>query len=350
MNSIDISKVSIIAEAGVNHNGSIGLAYKLINVAKKAGADAVKFQTFKTENMISTFADKVERRKKTSSSKKYQFEVIKKLELSYEDFRKIKKYCDKKGILFLSTPFDCESVDFLEDLVPLYKIGSGEITNLPFLDYVARKGKPIILSTGMSTMGEIEEAINVILHTIKSTSSHLAIKFSPLTLLHCVSKYPTDYEEVNLKAMLTLKEIFKMPVGYSDHTLGIEIPIAAVALGAKVIEKHFTLDRNLIGPDHRASLEPNELMAMVVSIRNIEKALGNGVKKPIQSEFEVMRVARKSLIAKRDIRLGEVVNEKDIAIKRPGTGISPKFKNVIKGMVAKKAINYDEPFRWEHFK
>jgi N-acetylneuraminate synthase len=350
MNSIDISKVSIIAEAGVNHNGSIELAYKLVNVAKKAGADAVKFQTFKTENMISTFADKAERQKKTSCSKKYQFEMIKKLELSYEDFRKIKKYCDKKRIIFLSTPFDCESVDFLEDLVPLYKIGSGEITNIPFLEYIAKKGKPIILSTGMSTMGEIEEAINVILHSLKSSSPDLAINLWPLTLLHCVSKYPTDYEEVNLKAMLTLKEIFKMPVGYSDHTLGIEIPIAAVALGAKVIEKHFTLDRDLIGPDHRASLEPNELMAMVVSIRNIEKALGNGVKKPIQSEFEVMRVARKSLIAKRDIRLGEVVNEKDIAIKRPGTGISPKFKNVIKGMVAKKAINYDEPFRWEHFK
>jgi N,N'-diacetyllegionaminate synthase len=350
MIGIDISKVLIIAEAGINHNGSLELAYKLIDVAKKAGAEAIKFQTFKTENVLSALADKAEYQKKTTGFEESQFEMIKKLELSFEDFGKIKKYCDKKQIIFLSTPFDCPSVDFLENLVPLYKIGSGEITNLPFLEYVAKKGKPIILSTGMSKLAEVEEAINVILPRLRCSSGLSSIDFSPLTLLHCVSTYPNDYKEVNLNAMITLKEAFKIPVGYSDHTLGIEISIAAIALGAKVIEKHFTLDRNLPGPDHRASLEPNELKAMVNSIRNVEKALGNGRKQPSPNELEVMRVARKSLVAKRDIKVGEIINEKDIAVKRPGTGVSPQFKNVITGMIARKGIRKDEPFTWEHFK
>ena len=341
MNGIDTSKVFIIAEAGVNHNGDIRLAYKLVDAAKEAGADAVKFQTFKAENVVSKITEKAEYQRETTNSEESQYEMIKKLELSFEDFVKIKDYCDKKGITFLSTPFDYESVDFLESLVPLYKVGSGEITNLPFLEYIAKKGKAIILSTGMSTLGEVEEAVKTIINVNSSL---------PLVLLHCVSNYPAKYEDVNLKAMLTLKEAFELPVGYSDHTLGIEIAIAAVALGAKVIEKHFTLDRGLPGPDHKASLEPDELKKMVKAIRNVEKALGSGVKRPTQSELKVMKVARRSLVATRDIRAGEVVKESDILIKRPGTGILPKFKEIIIGMRLTRDVKKDNPFDWEDFK
>jgi len=341
MNGIDTSEVFIIAEAGVNHNGDIHLAHKLVDAAKEAGADAVKFQTFKAENVVSKIAEKAEYQKETTNSEESQYEMIKKLELSFEDFVKIKDYCDKKGIIFLSTPFDYESVDFLKSLVPLYKIGSGEITNLPFLEYIAKKGKPIILSTGMSTLGEVEEAVKTIINVNSSL---------PLVLLHCVSNYPAKYEDVNLKAMLTLKEAFKLPVGYSDHTLGIEIAIAAIALGAKVIEKHFTLDRDLPGPDHKASLESDELKKMVKAIRNVEKVLGNGIKKPAQSELKVMKVARRSLVVARDIRAGEVVKESDILIKRPGTGILPKFKEIIIGMRLTRDVKKDNPFDWEDFK
>jgi len=341
MNGIDTSKVFIIAEAGVNHNGDIRLAYKLVDAAKEAGADAVKFQTFKAENVVSKIAEKAEYQEKTTNSEESQYEMIKKLELSFEDFVKIKDYCDKKGIIFLSTPFDYESVDFLESLVPLYKIPSGEIANLPFLEYIAKKGKPTILSTGMSTLGEVEEAVKTIINVNSSL---------PLVLLHCVSSYPAKYEDVNLKAILTLKEAFKLPVGYSDHTLGIEIAIAAVSLGAKVIEKHFTLDRGLPGPDHKASLEPDELRAMVKAIRNVEKALGNGIKKPTQNEHEVMKVARRSLVAARDIRAGEIIKKSDILIKRPGTGIPPKFKEIFIGMRPTRDIKKDNPFSWEDFK
>jgi len=291
--------------------------------------------------VVSKLADKAEYQKETTNSEESQYEMIKKLELSFEDFMKIKDYCDKKGVIFLSTPFDYESVDFLENLVPLYKIGSGEITNLPFLEYIAKKGKPIILSTGMSTLGEVEEAVK----TIKNVNSSL-----PLALLHCVSNYPAKYEDVNLRVMLTLKEAFKLPVGYSDHTLGIEIAIAAVALGAKIIEKHFTLDRGLPGPDHKASLEPDELKKMVKAIRNVEEALGSGIKKTAQSELKVMKVARRSLVAARDIRAGEVVKESDILIKRPGTGILPKFKEIIIGMRLTRDVKKDNPFDWEDFK
>lgn len=355
MNGIDTFKVFIIAEAGVNHNGDLALAYRLVDAAKKAGADAVKFQTFKAENVVSKTAEKAEYQKKTTDAAESQFEMIKKLELSFEDFGKIKKYCDKKGIVFVSTPFSYESVDFLESLVPLYKIGSGEITNLPFLKYVARKGKPIILSTGMSTLGEVEEAINTIINAnpsffISTTHYPSSITHHPLILLHCISNYPANFEDVNLKAMLTLKEAFKLPVGYSDHTLGIEISISAVALGAKVIEKHFTLDKNLPGPDDKASLEPQELTQMVVAIRNVEKSLGNEIKRPAQDELEVMKVVRRSLIAARDIRAGEVVKESDIAIKRPGTGILPKFKEIVIGMRPTRDIKKDEPFNWEDLK
>ena len=341
MNGIDTSKVFIIAEAGVNHNGRLDLAYQLIDVAKDAGADAVKFQTFKAENVVSKLADKAEYQKKTTGSDKSQLEMVKKLELSFGDFVKLKKYCDKKGIMFLSTPFDHQSIDFLYDLVDIYKIPSGGITNYPYLKHIAAKNKSIIMSTGMANLGEIEEAIN----TIRSVNSQAQI-----SLLHCTTNYPTSYEEVNLKAMQTLAAAFQLPVGYSDHTLGIEVPVAAVAMGAKIIEKHFTLDKNLPGPDHKASLEPGELKEMVKAIRNIEKALGDGIKKPNISEIEIMKVARRSLIATRDIRAGEVIKESDIAIKRPGTGILPKFKDIIIGMKLINDIRQDEPFRWENFK
>ncbi|PKP59012.1 N-acetylneuraminate synthase [Candidatus Atribacteria bacterium HGW-Atribacteria-1] len=341
MNGIDTSKVFIIAEAGVNHNGSLDLAYQLIDVAKDARADAVKFQTFKAENVVSKLADKAEYQKKTTRSDKSQLEMIRKLELSFEDFVKLKKYCDKKEIMFLSTPFDHKSIDFLAKLVPLYKVGSGEIINLPFLRYITQKRKPIILSTGMANLGEVEEAIN----TIRVVNSKAKI-----SLLHCTTNYPTSYEEVNLKAMQTLAAAFKLPIGYSDHTLGIEVPVAAVAMGAKIIEKHFTLDKKLPGPDHKASLEPSELKKMVKAIRNIEIALGNGIKKPNISEIKIMKVARRSLIATKDIRAGEIIKESDIAIKRPGTGILPKFKEIVIGMNLINDIRQDEPFRWENFK
>ena len=341
MNGINTSKVFIIAEAGVNHNGSLDLAYQLIDVAKDAGADSVKFQTFKAENVVSELADKAEYQKKTTGSDKSQLEMIKKLELSFEDFVKLKKYCDKKEIMFLSTPFDYQSIDFLYDLVDIYKIPSGEIINYPYLKHIAAKNKPLIMSTGMSNLGEIEEAINI----IRSVNSEAKI-----SLLHCTTNYPTPYEEVNLKAIQTLAAAFKLPVGYSDHTLGIEVPIAAVARGAKIIEKHFTLDKKLPGPDHKASLEPSELKEMVKAIRNIEMALGDGIKKPNKSEIQIMKVARRSLIATRDIRAGEIIKESDIAIKRPGKGIPPKFKEIVIGMKLINDIRQDEPFRWENFK
>jgi len=341
MNVINTSKVFIIAEAGVNHNGSLDLAYQLVDVAKEAGADAIKFQTFKAENVVSKLADKAEYQKKTTGSDKSQLEMIKKLELSFEDFVKLKKYCDKKEIMFLSTPFDYQSIDFLYDLVDIYKIPSGEIINYPYLKHIATKNKPLIMSTGMANLGEIEEAINI----IRSVNSEAKI-----SLLHCTTNYPTPYEEVNLKAIQTLAAAFKLPVGYSDHTLGIEVPIAAVARGAKIIEKHFTLDKKLPGPDHKASLEPSELKEMVKAIRNIEMALGDGIKKPNKSETEIMKVARRSLIATRDIRAGEIIKESDIAIKRPGTGILPKFKEIVIGMKLINDIRQDEPFRWENFK
>ena len=341
MNGIDTSKVFIIAEAGVNHNGSLDLACQLIDVAKDAGADAVKFQTFKAGNVVSKLADKAEYQKKTTGSDKSQLEMIKKLEISFDNFIKLKKYCDKKGIMFLSTPFDHQSIDFLYDLIDIYKIPSGEIINYPYLKHIAAKNKPIIMSTGMASLGEVEEAIN----TIRSVNSKAEI-----SLLHCTTNYPTPYEEVNLKAMQTLADAFKLPVGYSDHTLGIEVPIAAVAMGAKLIEKHFTLDKKLPGPDHKASLEPHELKAMVKAIRNIEKSLGDGIKKPNKSEIEIIKVARRSLIATRDIKAGEIIKESDVAIKRPGTGILPKFKEIVIGMRIINDIKQDEPFRWENFK
>jgi len=322
----------IIAEAGVNHNGSVELAKKLIDAAKDAGADAVKFQTFKTENVVVKDAQKAEYQKETTGEGS-QYEMIKKLELTEEDFRELADYAEKKDIMFLSSPFDKESVDLLYELdVPAFKVGSGEITNFPLLRYIAKKEKPIILSTGMSTLGEIEEALDV----IRSEG------VEDIILLHCVSNYPARIEDVNLRAMGTLKQAFKLPVGFSDHTLGITAPIAAVALGACVIEKHFTLDRNLPGPDHKASLEPDELKEMVKAIREVEKALGNGIKKPTKEEEKIKKVARRSIVAKVDISKGAIITEDMLDVKRPGTGIEPKYLKFIIGRKTKEDIKKDE--------
>ena len=327
----------IIAEAGVNHNGSVELAKKLIDAAKDAGADAVKFQTFKAESVVVKDAQKAEYQKETTGEGS-QYEMIKKLELTEEDFRELADYAEKKDIMFLSSPFDKESVDLLHELdVPAFKVGSGEITNLPLLRYIAKKGKPIILSTGMSTLGEIEEALDV----IRSEG------VEDIILLHCVSNYPARIEDVNLRAMGTLKQAFKLPVGFSDHTLGITAPIAAVALGACVIEKHFTLDRNLPGPDHKASLEPDELKEMVKDIREVEKALGNGIKKPTKEEEKIKKVARRSIVAKVDISKGAIITEDMLDVKRPGTGIEPKYLKFIIGRKTKEDIKKDDVIRFE---
>ncbi len=325
----------IIAEAGVNHNGSIELAKKLIDVAVEAGADAVKFQTFKAEKVISKFAQKAEYQKKTTDSQESQLEMVKKLELSFENFVELKKYCDERNIIFLSTPFDIESARFLYELgLEIFKIPSGEITNYLLLREIGSFNKKIILSTGMADLGEIEDAIDLLVAsgTIREN----------ITLLHCTTEYPAPIEEVNLKAILTLKEAFKLPVGYSDHTPGIEITIAAVAMGATVIEKHFTLDKNLPGPDHKSSLEPDELKLMVKAIRNVEKALGNGIKKPSPSELKNRDVARKSIVAARKIKKGEIFTEENLTVKRPGTGISPmRWKEII-GKMANRDYEEDE--------
>ena len=322
----------IIAEAGVNHNGDINIAKKLVDKAKEAGVDAIKFQTFRAENLVTKEAPKAEYQKETTGDGS-QFEMLKKLELSLEDHIILKKYCEEKGIMFISTPFDYESVDLLEKTdVSLYKVSSGDLTNLPLLSYIANKNKPIILSTGMANLGEVEEAVE----TISKAGNDRII------LLHCTSNYPTAYEDVNLRAMLTMKEAFKLPVGYSDHTIGIEIPIAAVALGAKVIEKHFTLDRNMKGPDHRASIEPDELKIMVRSIRNIEKAMGDGIKRCNKSEENIRKVARKSIVAGRDISKDEVITINNISFKRPEFGLKPKYVDLVVGKKARRNIKVNE--------
>ena len=326
----------IIAEAGVNHNGSVELAKELIDAAKDAGADAVKFQTFKAEKVVTQKAEKAEYQK--TAKEESQYDMIKKLELSEYDFMELADYAKKKGIIFLSSPFDKESADLLDEMnVPAYKIASGEITNFPLLKHIAKKKKPIILSTGMATLGEVEEALNVI------RSEGVA----DVMLLHCVSNYPAKMEDVNLRIMGTLKQAFKIPVGFSDHTLGITVPIAAVALGACVIEKHFTLDRNLPGPDHKASLESDDLKEMVKAIRDLERALGDGVKKPTKDEEEIKKVARRSIVAKVDIPEGTFITENMLDIKRPGIGIEPKYFDPVIGMRAKKDIKKSDIVTWK---
>jgi N,N'-diacetyllegionaminate synthase len=329
------NSVFIIAEAGVNHNGSIELAKKLIDVAADAGADAVKFQTFKADNLVSKNAEKADYQKQTTDSDESQYEMIKKLELDEQAHRELIAYCNAKNIMFLSTPFDHDSIELLESLgLNIFKIPSGEITNLPYLRKIAGLGKKVILSTGMSNMDEVEAAIEVLVSG--------GTRKEDITVLHATTEYPCPMEDVNLRAMQTMGVAFGMSVGYSDHTNGIEIPIAAVAMGASVIEKHFTLDRTMEGPDHKASLEPHELKAMVLAIRNIEKALGDGVKRPSVSEAKNISVVRKSITASRAIAKGEVLSEDNICVKRPGSGINPMRWDEIVGTVAKRDYNADE--------
>lgn len=328
-----MKRTFIIAEAGVNHNGKVDLALQLVDKAVEAGADCVKFQTFITENEMVRDAEKAEYQKDSTGDTETEFEMVKKLELSFEEFRQIKAYCDQKNILFLSTPFDLDSIDFLESLdIFCWKIPSGEITNLPYLKRIAETKRDIIMSTGMCELDEIRQAVRI----LKENGA------GKITLLHCNTEYPTPYEDVNLQAMDTLHKEFQLEIGYSDHTPGIEVPIAAVARGAAVIEKHFTLDRNMEGPDHKASLEPHELKKMIISIRNIEKALGDGEKKPSNSERKNISVARKSIVAKKAIRKGEQFTEENLAVKRPGTGINPMRWNEIVGLYAKKDYVEDE--------
>jgi len=319
----------IIAEAGVNHNGSLDMARKLVDVAVEAGADTVKFQTFKADSLVSAVAPKAEYQIRTTGATESQHEMISRLELTPEMHEDLIEYCHERGILFMSSPFDESSADLLDGLgVPVFKIPSGEITNLPFLKHVACKGKPMIVSTGMADLAEVETAMN----TIREAGNEQVV------LLQCVSNYPADPANVNLRAMATMEEKFSVPVGYSDHTPGTEIAIAAVALGATVIEKHFTLDRTLPGPDHEASLEPDELDAMVRGIRNAQAALGTGEKIPSPSEKNTADVARKSLVAAFDISAGTVLTEENIAIMRPGTGLPPVMKSQIIGKTIRTAL------------
>lgn len=329
----------IIAEVGVNHNGSVKTAKKLINAAKEVGADAVKFQTFKTEEIVTKNAQKAEYQKKTTDEDS-QYEMIKKLELSPNDFRELANYADQKDITFLSSPFDIESVDLLYELgVPLFKLGSGEITNFPLLEHIADKGKPVILSTGMADLGEIEEAINLFKN-----------KIPELILMHCVTSYPARVEDVNLKVIKTLKCAFKLPVGFSDHTMGIEMDVAAVAMGACALEKHFTLDKNMDGPDHKASLEPAEFKEMVNAIRNVEKGMGTGIKKLTIEEAEIKDIARKSIVANVDIPLGTVLIKSMLTVKRPGYGIEPKYFKSLIGKVTTSKIHKDDILTWDMLK
>jgi len=326
----------IVAEAGVNHNGKISLAKKLIDAAKGADADAVKFQAFKAERIVAKTAEKAKYQKVAGEGSQYN--MLKKLELSENGFKELANYAKKKKILFLATPFDGESVDLLEKLgVPAFKVASGEIINFPLLRHMAKKRKPILLSTGMSTLQEVKEALEVLGRG----------GARDIVLLHCVSTYPTKIEEINLRAVGTLKREFKLPVGLSDHTLSLAVPIAAAALGAAVIEKHFTLDRKLLGPDHKASLEPGELREMVARIREVEKALGNGIKRPTKSEETIKKAVRRSIVARAYIPKGTVIAEGMLDIKRPGTGLEPKYLKKVVGKRAKKDIKVDEPITFE---
>jgi N,N'-diacetyllegionaminate synthase len=327
--------VFIIAEAGVNHNGSIYLAKKLIDVAVNSGADAVKFQTFKAKNLVVKNTHKAEYQKKTTNPSESQFDMIKMLELDMETHKELVRYSEEKGITFLSTPFDHESVDLLNDLgIQIFKIASGEITNLPYLRHIGSLGKRVILSTGMSNLSEVRDALSILINAGTSKDK--------ITVLHANTMYPTPMKDVNLNAMLTIQKEFSVRVGYSDHTLGIEVDIAAVALGASVIEKHFTLNKSMEGPDHKASLEPEELKAMVDAIRNIEQALGSSKKKPSASESVNIDIARKSIVASKSIKKGDKLSSKNITTKRPGIGINPmKWDNII-GTPAKRNYQMDD--------
>lgn len=326
--------VYIIAEAGVNHNGRLDLALKLCDAAKEAGVDAVKFQTWKTENIVTKSAAMAAYQEENTGKEQSQYEMLKELELSYPDFDQINAYCQNIGIQFLSTPDEEESLNYLSSInLPFLKIGSGEVTNIPYLRSIGKKGKKVILSTGMSTLADVENAYNTL---IESGAKEVA-------LLHCTTNYPCPYNEVNLQAIQTLKTAFKCQVGYSDHTMGIEVPIAAVAMGAEIIEKHFTLDKNMEGPDHKASLDPQELKLMVTSIRNIEKAMGDGIKRPNASEQKNAEVVLKRLIAKEPIRKGDILCEDNLALLRSSEGVPAKYWDLIAGKPAKRDYKEDEP-------
>ncbi len=323
----------VIAEAGVNHNGDIELAKQLVDEACTAGADYIKFQTFKAENLVTAKARKAEYQERQTGSEEGQYSMLKRLELTYQEFILLNDYCRMKGISFLSTPFDNKSIEFLDKLgMDVWKIPSGEVTNYPYLVKIAETHNPIIMSTGMCTLDDVNSAIQVL-------NSHGC---GPITLLHCTTEYPAPYAEVNLKAMETLRSTFNLPVGYSDHTQGITIPIAAVALGAVVIEKHFTLDKAMDGPDHKASLDSAELKAMIEAIRCVEVALGDGVKNPTDSERRNMGIARKSIVALKPIKQGELFTKENITTKRPGTGISPMRWYEVMGQFAKRSFEEDE--------
>jgi N-acetylneuraminate synthase len=355
----DNNRVFIIAEAGVNHNGSLDMAIEMINVAADAGIDAVKFQTFKAEQLVSRFAPKAEYQTRNTGGEESQLEMVKKLELNAEQHMVLVEHCQKRGIEFMSTPFDLDSVDFLANVINVarLKIPSGEITNALLLLKVAQTGKRLILSTGMSTLDEVEMALGALAFgfnrrdEMPSIAAFREAYYSiegqaaigeKVILLHCTTEYPAPFDEVNLRAMDTLQEKFSLPVGYSDHTLGIAVPIAAVAKGAVIIEKHFTLDRNLPGPDHKASLEPGELRQMATSIRQVELALGTGIKSPTASEIKNMAIARKSLVATKEIKCGERFTEDNLGVKRPGTGVSPIAYWDCLGKEARKIYQPDE--------
>lgn len=332
--------VYIIGEAGVNHDGDINKAKLLVDIAKDAGCNCVKFQTFKTENIVTEYAKKADYQLKNTNSNESQYKMLKTLELGYDDFYELKNYCNEKSIDFLSSPFDFESVDLLESIgVDAYKLSSGEITNMPLLRYVAKKQKKIILSTGMSTMDEVESAVG----WIKETGNN------EITLLHCTSNYPADFSSVNMKAMLSMKYRFDLPVGYSDHTNGTEIPVLAVAYGAQIIEKHFTYDKKAYGPDHKASLEPGQLKQMVEQIRNVEKAIGNGVKNPTDEELSTRIAARKSIVWAKNMDKGETIKLDDLCFKRPGNGIPPYMIDELIGKKTTRRCYKDDCVKKEEY-
>ena len=325
--------VLIIAEAGVNHNGSLELAKRMADVAKEAGADIVKYQTAVPELVISRFAPKAEYQKDTTGEAESQLEMVKKIHFGFDAHRELKEYCDSIGIKYLSTPFDMDSIDFLAEMdMPVWKIPSGEVTNLPYLEKVAKLHKPVVMSTGMCEISEIKEALEIL---EKNGAGEI-------TILHCNTEYPTPLKDANVRAMLDIKANFGTKVGYSDHTLGLEAPLAAVALGATVVEKHFTLDKNMEGPDHQASMNPDELKALVKAIRNTEVALGDGVKKVTESEAKNKDVARKSIVAKVPVKAGEIFTVDNITVKRPGSGISPMRWYEVLGKTAKRDFSLDE--------
>jgi len=350
-----MNRTFIIAEAGVNHNGVLATAREIIDAAVAAGADAVKFQTFQAEKLVTAAAAKAAYQLENTGGDESQFEMLRKLELSRDDHRALWRYAQEKDIIFMSTPFDEESADLLAELgMEIFKVGSGELTNRPLLEHIARKGRPMVVSTGMSYLYEVARAVQWLEEARAAAKdppgpSRRTFPY-PLVLLHCVTNYPAAPAAVNLRAMQTMKEAFHLPVGYSDHTPGMEMAVAAVALGAVVIEKHLTLSREMAGPDHRASLEPAEFAALVRAVRNVEAGLGDGIKKPAPSELPYRDIVRRSLVLTRDIRAGEKIALPDLSLKRPGKGIAGEFRAIVLGMRAVRDLQKDAHLSWEDLK